>query len=74
MSLTLNEKSIVRLLILRNPDSDYMVKLGQSDEFARSEIAIHKERMIEFLSRRVEALSDNIAKINADLALLNKGV
>lgn len=45
--LSQNEKAIVRLLIERNPNSDYMVQLGASDDFARSEIQAEIKRRRE---------------------------
>lgn len=74
--LSQNEKAIVRLLIERNPNSDYMVQLGASDDFARSEIQAKSESLIERLNsikashqNHIASLTSEIEKIDASLLL-----
>lgn len=70
--LTDNQKKIIRILINRNPNPDYMVQLGASDDFALSEISSKKAGIITEKTNRITALSSLVALEQADLVILQE--
>ncbi len=66
--LTENEKKIMRLLISKNPTSEYMSQLAANDEFARNEIKKNIGMLISERSSRIITFTAQKERADRDIA------
>lgn len=67
MSLTENEKKIVRKIIRDQPDA-YCEQVAADDDFARQEIDAKKPQLLVDAINRVNMLTQQKNRVEADLA------
>lgn len=77
MSLTDNQKAVLRLVIEQNPSPSYMEQLASDDEFALDEIELHTPELILLnetvkanILNQLESLQSHLAQVENKLVIL----